>query len=188
MTPRNHRLDDDGLVSSNRTAMTLSSGELMDPLHPKVEDIEITDIAHALARQVRYNGHVGHHLSVARHSIWVYRRLADTGESPVVQLAGLLHDAAEAYLGDMIRPLKHGPTIGRAYATAEARLESVIAKRFGLPYPYPPAVRAADRYVLLELELGGPMYRWTWDRSTYQQDQEHFLHWFDFLTRRIAEQ
>lgn len=184
---RDVRLDNEGLWSDAQTAITVASGQRMDPLHPRAEDIAIGDIAHALARQVRYNGHVGHHLSVARHSIWVMRRLYDQGESHLVQLLGLLHDAAETYLGDMVRPLKHGPTIGQEYRVAEAQLEEVIAKRFGLPWPHPPSIHEADNYVLLELELGGPKYRWTWNGSTYQQDEEHFLFWFRRLTREIAK-
>lgn len=157
------RLDNEGLWSDRKTAITVSSGERIDPLHAAVAEITVYDIAHSLARLCRYNGHVGYFLSVARHSILVAGRLAHLYPfEPELAFHGLLHDAAEAYLGDMVRPLKHGPTIGEAYLEAEANLEEVIAQRFGLCWPAPPSIHQADNYVLLELELSGPTYRWTY--------------------------
>ena len=82
--------------------MEVYSGKAIDPLNLKPEDIRITDIAHALSNICRYGGHCAHFYSVAEHSV----RVADI--VPIgIGLAALLHDAAEAYLGDVIRPLKH---------------------------------------------------------------------------------
>lgn len=178
------RLDNEGLWSDVKTAITVSSRKRMDPLHPIVDDIDVNDIAHALARQVRYNGHVGGFLSVARHSLWVSRRLEVLGASWLIQQLGLLHDAAEAYLGDMVRPLKHGPEIGKAYLAAEAKLEEVIAQKFELPWPHPACIHEADNHVLLEMELGGPEYRWTWDGYP-EWDEKSFLNRYHMLKEFI---
>jgi 5'-deoxynucleotidase YfbR-like HD superfamily hydrolase len=67
---------------------------------------------------------------------------------PEDALEALLHDAAEAYLGDLIRPLKLLPELGGAYLKLERQLEACIAERFGLTYPWPATVKAADEAVI----------------------------------------
>lgn len=73
---------------------------------PKTGEISIYDIAHQLANQCRFNGACREFYSVAQHSVLVARLLEASGASPRIQLLGLLHDAHEAYLGDLVRPLK----------------------------------------------------------------------------------
>lgn len=77
-----------------------------DPTEPKAENIDITDIAHALSYMTRANGHFSAFFSVARHCINCAREAKIRGYSKKVQLLCLLHDSAEAYIGDMTRPLK----------------------------------------------------------------------------------
>lgn len=189
-------LDSHGLWVDSPGSISVTSGDRVDPLHATITDIHVSDIAHALARQCRYNGHVGGYLSVARHSLWVAERVEDVGiravdrwlkmvnlgldveqyrpdASAELRMTALLHDAAETYLGDMVRPLKHGP-MGKAYMTAELHLEAVIAERFELPYPFPEVIKTADEWVLMERELGGQKARWTWT-STPDEDEQDFL-------------
>lgn len=107
------------------------------PDDPRVEDIVIDDIAHSLARICRYNGHVHEHYSVAQHSVLVSDIL-----EPELKMLGLLHDAAEAYIGDVIRPLK---VLLPDYQKIEARVEDAVCERFGLPMPpWPSAIKDAD--------------------------------------------
>ena len=103
---------------------------------PDPKQIFLDDIAHALANLCRFGGHTKTFYSVAQHSILVSELV-----SPKHALAGLLHDAAEAYLGDVIRPLKRqlGP-----YREIEARWEFAIALRFHVPRLMPRAVKVAD--------------------------------------------
>jgi uncharacterized protein len=180
------RLDNEGLWADKKTAITVSSGERVDPLNAFPLDIQVTDIAHSLSRTCRYNGHVGFFLSVARHSIWVAEYLEDFGD-PLLTLTGLLHDSAEAYLGDLVRPLKHGPTIGVGYLAAEAKLETVIAERFGLEYPFDHRIHEADNYVLLERELSGPCARWT-HKGVPEKDEQDFMRRYRLIqaARRAA--
>lgn len=86
--------------------------------------VRIVDIAHALANLCRFNGHTQDFYSVAQHSVIVSRNVPDH-----LALAALLHDASEAYLGDMVRPLKRSMP---AYREAEANVERVIEEAFGL--------------------------------------------------------
>jgi hypothetical protein len=79
----------------------LASGQLIDLAKPTPADIHIEDIAWSLAHMLRFNGHLLMQVSVARHSIWV----AELVPEPL-RLAALLHDAHEAYLGDIVRPVK----------------------------------------------------------------------------------
>lgn len=76
------------------------------PLELAPDDIDIQDIQHALSNICRFNGHCREFYSVAQHSVHVSELLARNGYGVPCQLVGLLHDASEAYLGDIIRPLK----------------------------------------------------------------------------------
>ena len=82
------------------------SKKMFDPLHPKEELIDIADIGHALAMLCRANGHFKSFYSVCQHSINCMREAAARGYSRRVQLGCLLHDASEAYLSDVTRPVK----------------------------------------------------------------------------------
>lgn len=81
--------------------MQTFTGKQFFPLDPRPEDFDIRDIAHALSMICRYGGHAKHFYSVAEHSWHISMHV-----SPEAALFGLMHDAAEAYLGDMVRPLK----------------------------------------------------------------------------------
>lgn len=124
------------------------SGKTLFLLDPDPEKICIEDIAHALARQCRYNGHVDcMHYSVAQHSVLV-SWVVPSQFAPV----GLLHDAAEAYLGDCVRPLKNQLP---EYAKLEHLWSMAIGKAFGLGNKLVqkcPTVKHAD-LVLLATEL-----------------------------------
>ena len=80
--------------------------KMFDPLHPNVDLLDITDIAHSLSMLCRANGHFKTFYSVAQHSINCMQEARARGYSPRLQLACLLHDASEAYLSDITRPVK----------------------------------------------------------------------------------
>ena len=82
------------------------TGIMFDPLNPKPELMDIRDIAHALSMLCRANGHFRSFYSVGQHSVNCAREAAARGYSRRVQLACLLHDASEAYLSDVTRPVK----------------------------------------------------------------------------------
>lgn len=114
------------------------------PLDPRPVDINLFDIAHALSNQCRFAGHVTEFYSVAQHSVLV------AGIVPSEHAAwALLHDAAEAYLVDLPRPIKRYSTIGTEYREVESRLMAAICKRFGLPVEEPAEVKAADDIALM---------------------------------------
>nr|WP_210296978.1 HD family hydrolase [Gellertiella hungarica] len=115
------------------------SGRRLDLLDPSPLDVEISDIAHGLARVARWNGQTrgDHALSVAQHSLMVetiFTRLFEA--TPVERMMALLHDAPEYVIGDMISPFK--AVVGGGYKTVERRLEAAVHLRFGLP-PHPSA-------------------------------------------------
>jgi hypothetical protein len=100
------------------------TGRFVDTRNPSVESIVLEDIAHALANICRYGGHCQRFYSVAEHAVFVSRRLERQGFPRWMQLAGLHHDDAEAYLGDIPRPLK--PLLGKAYKTLTDRMDVAI--------------------------------------------------------------
>lgn len=122
-------------------------GVVFYPFDVRPEDIVIEDIAHALSHCCRFAGHVSRFYSVAEHSVRVARLIRSWGEPPAACMAGLLHDAAEAYIGDMPRPLKLMPQF-EAYRDLDDALSAAVASRFGVEYPWHPAVHRADDILL----------------------------------------
>lgn len=118
-----------------------------DPFTATPEDIHIEDIALALSHVNRYGGHTVRAYSVAEHAVRVRLRVAELGGDFRQQRWALLHDATEAYLGDVCRPLKHRPE-WQFYRDLEARLGRVIAERFGLVGEEPDIVKAVDSAIL----------------------------------------
>ena len=117
----------------------LQSGRLFDLANPSSSDIEIEDIAHGLAHTCRYAGQCRSFYSVAEHSVLVSRNISHS------KLAALLHDSAEAYVGDMSRPLKQ---LLPQYKVIEKRIEQVIFLRFGIDWPPSPDVKFVDQCVM----------------------------------------
>nr|CAD6419942.1 HD family hydrolase [Rhizobium sp. Q54] len=119
---------------SPRAWQRMLSGRRLDLLDPSPLDVEISDIAHGLARVARWNGQTrgDHAFSVAQHCLVVeeiFRRC--TGEDCRGRMMALLHDAPEYVIGDMISPFKS--VVGGGYKNVEHRLEAAIHLRFGLP-------------------------------------------------------
>lgn len=164
--------DSEGLALHDPGAISTWSGGYINPLSPDPADIKLADVAHALARLCRYNGHVEGFLSVARHSIWVSERVwSETGDTTLA-LQGLLHDGSEAYLSDVPRPVKrqliHFQEIDQA-------MDEAVMRAFGLPFPIADVVMDADRHVLLNVELPSPAgARHTWN-SHPAEDERDFL-------------
>ena len=129
--------------SSPRAWQRMLSGRRLDLLDPSPLDVEISDIAHGLARVARWNGqtHGDHAFSVAEHSLIVedIARHLKPDLSPQWRLAVLLHDAPEYVIGDMISPFK--AVMGGAYKAVESRLQSAIHLRFGLPAEIPQTIK-----------------------------------------------
>ncbi len=142
-----------------------ASGGRFYPLAPRVEDVKIEDIAAALSRNCRFTGHCSHFYSVAEHSVRVVDFLAEDTQDPEVLMWGLLHDASEAYIADIARPLKQQPEFA-FYRSMEKSVMDVITLAFRLPPLEPPIVKAADTQCLaLEAEELMPHRekdQWAW--------------------------
>lgn len=117
------------------------SGAYVNLLDPKPETIHIEDIAWALSGIRRWNAQCHSELTVGMHSL----RCATYGGKDALEL--LMHDATEAYLGDVMSPLKK---LLPDYQKIEARLSVVIANKWSLRYPYPEDVHLIDSIQLLE--------------------------------------
>lgn len=117
----------------------LRSGAWFDFCAPTTSDFTIDDIAHGLANICRYSGQCKRFYSVAEHSLLV------SEVARGFEFEALLHDAAEAFLGDITRPLKQ---LLPEFKRIEKDVELAILDRFGVPAPLPPQVKHADLRVL----------------------------------------
>ena len=121
------------------TSILTFSGQYFDRFDPDPDKIDLIVIAHSLSNQCRFNGHCRQFYSVAEHS-YLAAFLAPKDAAAAV----LLHDAAEAYMGDLVRPLKQKLP---DYSWLEDRLQSIIYKKFRIQ-PQPAMVKSLDAQML----------------------------------------
>ena len=124
--------------------MTLYSGRDVDIFNLTLDDIDIEDIAHALSNLCRYGGHCLFHYSVALHS---YLCSLEEGTKKE-KLAFLLHDASEAFMNDLVRPIKHRPEF-KHYRNEEDKIQGLIFEKYGLEFPFSKRVHEVDNQVLV---------------------------------------
>jgi len=122
--------------------ITTFTGKQFYPLDPRADDICIEDIARSLAMKCRYGGHVMEFYSVAEHCYFLSHVVA-----PQNALWALMHDASEAYLGDIQRPLK--PMLV-GYRAMESNVSRVIAEKFGLVGIIPDEVIRFDDQIIAD--------------------------------------
>lgn len=184
--------DGDGYLPRLGDFMQTYTGRKFWPMDPRADEIDIRDIAHSLAMQCRYAGHCKRFYSVAEHSTLIARWLVGRNGAETA-LWGLLHDASEAYLVDVPRPVKPYLT---GYKDAEALVMRRVCDRFGLAREMPAAVHAADERILADElvnlvrmdwhanhdnPLGVPMMYW----SPAEAEVE-FMATFDALWEQVA--
>lgn len=168
------------------------TGKRFDLVHPHPADVDLRDIAHALSHLCRFGGHTNRFYSVAQHSVMV-SRLVD----PRFALHGLLHDAGEAYTGDVVRPLKEilNRISRNDYELLAATLDDAIARRFGLTWTNEAveAVGKADEIALATeaRDLLGPAVE-NWTARLLPPSDERVIPWLSpdaarlrFTTRYI---
>jgi len=137
------------------------SGRWLNPFDPDPDQLDIGDIARALANLCRFGGHSRVFYSVAQHSVIVSELVEQRGGGAEDAFAALMHDATEAYLGDMPHPLKHRSALGEAFRAAEGHLAHAIRDRFRIK-PEVPEIKLVDRALLAT------------ERRTFSADSWHW--------------
>lgn len=130
-----------GMVDKRDGWISTYTGKKFFIFNPRVEDIEIADIARALSMICRFNGHVKKFYSVAQHSVLVSYIVPEE-----YALEGLMHDATEAIIGDMVRPIKR---FMPEFKEVENKLEAAIAQRFNLRTDIHDIIKEADNIALV---------------------------------------
>lgn len=133
---------DDIEQQRNGDWMQTYTGKQFWPVDPLPEEIDIRDIAHGLSLMCRYNGHCERFYSVAEHCCHLYDYASDDNK-----LWALLHDASEAYIADIIRPVK--PFLSN-YIELENNLMDTICIRYDLPLTMPKEVKDLDNRILVD--------------------------------------
>ncbi len=138
----------------------VASGHYVDLKNPDPWSIDLNSIAHALSHICRYGGHCPKFYSVAEHSIHAMRLALFKSESAEVLRAVLMHDATEAFLGDIVRPLK---LILPDYRAVEDNMEHAIAERFGIDFAiHKVKIKLYDN-MMLKAEK-----KWLWPEDTHE--------------------
>jgi uncharacterized protein len=137
------------------------SGRWVNPFDPDPEQLDAGDIARALANQCRFGGHSRVFYSVAQHSVIVSELVEQRGGDAEDAFAALMHDASEAYLGDMPHPIKHRSPLGAAFKAAEDHLEAALRERFRIKADVP-EIKRADRALLATERRAFSAEDWHW--------------------------
>ena len=137
------------------------SGRWVNPFDPDPAQLDAGDIARALANQCRFGGHSRVFYSVAQHSVIVSELVEQRGGDAEDAFAALMHDATEAYLGDMPHPIKHRSPLGAAFKEAEDQLEAALRAHFRIR-PDVPEIKRADRALLATERLAFSSDTWHW--------------------------
>ena len=154
-------------IKINPNAILVHSGTLFDVFNPSMEDIKIEDIAHSLSNICRYGGHSPKFYSVAQHCVICSHKEGTISE----KLEFLLHDASEAYLADMPRPIKRNM---KNYMEMEDSLLELIFKKFQLNFPLSDRVHEVDDVVLA--------YEY---RSFFEIKDENFEFWSPEYSKKM---
>jgi len=141
-------------------------GIYYDPFDMKVEDIDFHDIAHHLSMIVRYGGATRSRWDVAAHSVAISRAAEVLGANPFIQMGALLHDAPEAYIGDVVSPIKHTPEFS-FFRDLDDKIALVVsdalAFQHGICLPidifFHPVIRRLDSEILL------------WEKALFRDQQ-----------------
>lgn len=135
--------------------ITTITGLKFDLCNPTAADVRLRDVAWSLSMLCRFTGHVLKFYSVAQHSVILSRLVA-----PELALKALIHDGAEAYIGDDNRKKKS--YFGRIYANFEAKIEAAVAERFGVSRPLLDKIKDYDDRLLVteHAQLGTGSLEW----------------------------
>ncbi len=136
----------DAAFGCYKNTIRLRSGLYFDLRDPQPDQLTLADIAGALSKICRFGGQIDHFYSVAEHCVHCAEQAKVDGQSITVQVACLLHDAAEAFIGDVVKPLK---VLLTDYGPIEDRIEEVIAAKFGIDPSTRDAVKEIDWAMLI---------------------------------------
>lgn len=134
-------------VYALKNTIRLRSGGYFSFSNPQPDQFTLEDISAALSKVCRFGGHCNHFYSVAEHLIHATNQAIEDGHPLEVQKAVFMHDATEAFVGDLVRPLK---VLVPEYQAVEARVEAVIGQKFGIDFAaHHEVVKGLDNAMLL---------------------------------------
>lgn len=153
--------------------ITAKGGIRFDLLNPDPDHLDIRTIAHAIGNVCRFSGHTSRHYSVAQHSILVSELVTLLGGLDGDAYTGLMHDAQEAYVGDVPTPLKR---LLPEYKRIEDGIAARIADRYHVAAPLPQIVKDADLYALyLERDELMPEQPEPWEHEHLAEEARDLL-------------
>lgn len=167
-----------------RNTIKVSAGHYVDLASPDPETIDIRSIASALSKICRFGGHCPRFYTVAEHCVHAVGLAMQDEATEDVLRAILLHDATEAYVGDVVKPLK---AMLPEYQVVESNIEQAISTRFNVDFVrYQPVIKRYDRFMLKAEKI----QMWPEDREEWFgfAGLEHRSVAFKFWSPPLAEE
>lgn len=165
--------------------MRMFSGQLVAPLELRAEQVRLDDICYALGNICRYGGHAHCHYSVAEHTLDVMDRVREATDDMTMELYAGLHDAAEAYIGDIPTPIKDKLGI----PAIEAKIQFAISEAFGLDHKEFVGVIERGTVKRFDMDAGDHERAWLWTtraESIVANPRHHGRTLFRRLSRLLA--
>ncbi len=151
----------------------LKSGRYINLLDPQEDQFTFGDISSGLSKICRFGGQCRTFYTVAEHSVLCYQQARDDGLSKDIQIALLMHDATEAFLGDCVKPLKN---VMPVYCEIEKKMEGVIAHKFNIDFD-----RYHNEIKKIDLEMVIAEKNQFFDRDEYLWQGESGVREISFL-------
>ena len=180
-------------MTDQENKIMTSSKIFVDPFHIRPEEIRIEDIAHSLSQMARANGHFKYFYSVAQHCVNCMLEAKNRGLGKRVQLACLLHDAAEAYISDIPRPVKHRLN---GIETVEQKISGIIYSMFwiaDLTGEEKAAVKEIDDAMLyhefkkiMDVEISAPVPPISMEHDFSEHSMDSVYNQFIFLFKSLV--
>lgn len=155
------------------------TGKKFHIFNPKPREIDIIDIAHASSMNCRFNSHTRSFYSVGSHLVIGAKLIADEFKKQY-----LVHDFSETYIGDLVTPIKRR---NKAYIRMERRIERIINKKYGLPFPMAPEVKDMDN-LMFRMESTYLMNNKTYAKEKFPLTKRQFMKEINKTPRQVERE
>lgn len=177
----------------NKSYYETYTGEIFTVSEIEPKHINLYDLAHHGSHLCRFVGAVKFHYTIAQHQVYAARILWEETSDATLAMCGLVHDGSEIITSDVASPIKRGLT---DYIAMENKVQEVIAKKYGLPYPWPHELEVVDKRLLVTeardlkeptwmvrhaYKYGEPYSHFVIEEWSSEKAKQEYIKMFEFL-------